>query len=485
MLSVSAMVYIMVLCAGWLATLYISPFYGVLLYVIEYLVNPPARWWYSGLPHWRYSFIIMALVLLSYLLRKSQFSENRFLALPQGKWLTLMAAVVVITSLWAVDRELHAAFTVRYLKVLLFVILAFKVTDTARKFEALMGAYLLGTGYLSFLIWQTGRTGSGRLEGIGCADSTDANGTAALLSTVVPLLVFYALFTKNRWLQLACATGLAFTLNGLILLNSRGAYLALVASMAYFCLLVFREKGLRGQKAKIVAGVLAAACLFLYLADEVFWTRMATIKEVGASAELETHNRVDYWMVTPEMLKQHPLGGGARTYHVLSPHYLPAEWLTGGKRAVHSMWFEVMSEYGYHGFCIFLGYVLSVSRLARKVRKHLIEQGDSYHAFQSAALEASWISMLIAATFINFFYGELTYWLPMFIAAFANIHLYRFANAPLQNLRPVQNGSVVQESFAVQGGSAVKDGTAAKDGTADIQGSAGLCASSLVRKLSA
>jgi len=452
MLSVSAVIYIIVLCAGWLATLSISPFYGVLLYVIEYLVNPPARWWYVGLPHWRYSFVIMSLVVISYVAKRPQFRENRFLAVPQAKWLAVMAGLVVITYLWALDKEVHAAFTLRYLKVLLFVILAFKVTDTAKKLETLLGAYLLGTSYLSFLIWQTGRTGAGRLEGIGTADSTDANGTASLLCTVVPLFVFYALFAKQRWLQLTCVTGLAFTLNALILLNSRAAFLALTASMAFFCVSVFREKGLRGQKAKMIGGVLAAGCLFLYLADDVFWSRMATLKEVGAPAESEVHGRVDFWKVTPEMLKEHPLGGGARTYHIMSPQYLPKEWLSEGRRAVHSTWFEVLSEYGYHGLCIFLGYVLSVSRLARKVRKRLSDQGDTYHAFQAAALQSSWLSLLIAASFVNDFYGELTYWLPMFIAAFANIHLYRAEDQRSQEV-PVEV-SAVQDASSFQKASA-------------------------------
>lgn len=454
MLSVTALIYLLVLCAGWLATLWISPFYGVLLYVIEYLVNPPARWWYADLPHWRYSFVIMVLVLVSFAAKRSQFRENRFFALPQAKWLAVMSGVVLITYLWALDQQLHMAFTVRYLKVLLFVILAFKVIDTAKKFQALLAAYLLGTSYLSFLIWQTGRTGSGRLEGIGCADTTDANGTGGLLCTVVPLFVFYALFSKNRWLQLGCVTGLAFTLNALILLNSRGAFLALTASMSYFCISVFRDKGLRGQKAKIVAGVLAAGCLFFYLADEVFWSRMATLNEVRATAEPEAHSRVDYWIVTPRMLKQHPLGGGARTYHLLSPQYLPAEWLTSGKRAVHSMWFEVLSEYGYHGLCLFLGYVLSVFRLAQKVRKHLVERGDSYHAFQAAALQSSWLSLLVASTFLNSFYSELTYWLPMFIAAFANIHLYRAGNGPFPELDAAQDACAVQQASTVPRASA-------------------------------
>ncbi|UFS69136.1 O-antigen ligase family protein [Geomonas sp. RF6] len=430
-MSISSILYLAFFLAGAVATMWYSPFYGILLYMMEYLVNPPQRWWYSELPHLRYSFLVMCLVVISYLGNMKKFTHNRVLSLPQVKWLAGLVVLVVISYLWAVDPEVHHKFATRYLKVLMFVILAYKVTDTPEKMEALLATYLVGTSYLALLIWQTGRTGGGRLEGIGCADGSDANGTAALLATAVPLFVFYLLFIKSRPLQFVCLVGLAFNLNALILLNSRGSFLAVTFTIAFFSWRVLREKGLIGQKAKIVVGVVGVAALFLYLADDVFWTRMSTLKEVQGASEKETHSRVDFWLMTPKMLGDHPLGGGARTYHTLSPYYLPKEWLTNGKRAVHSTWFEVLSDYGYQGLCCFIGYVASVFVLARKTRQRLSAAGATYHTFQATALESSWLSLLIALSFINGFYGELMYWLPFFIAAFANIHLSRPATVAL------------------------------------------------------
>lgn len=426
-MSLTALIYLLVFFAGIAATVIYSPIFGILLYELQYLVNPPGRWWYGDLPSLRYSFFIMVLVVASYLLRVGEYRRNRFLAYPQSKWLAAMTLVILVTYLWALDPELHLDTTIRYLKVLLFVVVAFKVTDATWKLESVLGAYLLGIGYLSFIIWQTGRTGSGRLEGIGSADGTDANGAASLVVTAIPILVFYALFARRSWQKVASLGGLAFTLNALILLNSRGAFLALALAGAYFCLFVFREKGLKGQKFKTVAGIAAAACLFVYLADDVFWARMSTMTEVSSTEEVETHSRLDYWKKTPEMLGEHPLGGGAQTYKILSPLYLPKEWLSGGRRVVHSTWFEVLSEYGYHGLFIFLGYVISTFMLAKKVRGRLREYDDTYHLFQCLALESAWLASLIACSFINSFYSEITYWLPMFIAAFAGIHLRREA----------------------------------------------------------
>jgi hypothetical protein len=422
-MSFSALIYLVVFGCGVLATLAVSPLFGIMLYEMQYLVNPPGRWWYHDLPDLRYSFLIMVLVAGSYLPRSKEYRANRLFALPQWKWLAALTLLMVVSSVWAIDQDLHYKFLTRYLKVLLFVVLAYKVIDLPWKLESVLGIYLFGTSYLCFIIWQTGRTGSGRLEGIGSADSSDANGTASLVATTIPLMVFYILYAKRRWQQVASLAALAFTLNALVLLNSRGGFLACAVSCAYFSLFVWREKGKSAPKLKLAIGIVGAIALFVYLADDVFWSRMSTLKEVAAVEEVESHSRVEYWKKTPEMLAEHPLGGGAQTYVTLSPNYLPKEWLTGGVRAVHSTWFEVMGDYGYHGLLIFLGYVVATFMLMRRVKGRLRGSGDHYHLLQGVALESAWLSLLVSITFISSFYMETTYWLPMFIAAFANIHL--------------------------------------------------------------
>lgn len=423
--SKTALIFLIVFFAGCLATLLRSPYYGILLYEVQYFFNPPARWWYGDLPDLRYSFLIVVLILMGFIPRLSQFRDNRLLMAPPVRWLGLMTGVVLVAFLWAVSFDMHLEFTIRYLKVIFFALLAYKLVDTPKRMEGVFAVYLVGIFYLSWIAWEGGRTGGGRLEGIGCADTMDANGSAAVVGTAVPLLMFYILFAAKRWIKALAFVGLTFTLNCLVLLNSRGGFLALVAGTIYFIWFVFREPGGQAVKRKVVVGVIAGILLFLYLADESFWMRMSTLQEVGSDEGGGGSHRIQFWMKTFEMLQDYPLGAGARGYHLLSPHYLPAEWLSGGMRAVHSTWFEVLSEYGYHGFIVFVGYIVSSFSMLRKTRQSLREDGDWYHVFQSVALGASFVSLLVASTFINFFYGELMYWLPLYMAAFANIHMFR------------------------------------------------------------
>ncbi len=251
----------------------------------------------------------------------------------------------------------------------------------------------------------------------------DANGCAAILVTAVPLLTFYLLFGSGKSVRLPALIGLVFTLNALVLLNSRGAFIALVVGMIYYCTSVIMEKRSGVARYQMVISAVALCGILLYLTDESFWLRMSTLQEVDT--ESGGGQRVQFWMKTFEVLEHYPLGAGASGFQLLSPLYLPKEWLTNGVRAVHSLWFEVLSEYGYHGLLVFSGYLFSSLILLRKTRRFLQETGDLYHGLQAAALEASFVSLLVACTFINFFGGELIYWLPFYMGAFANIHLFQ------------------------------------------------------------
>ncbi|MBS4067211.1 MAG: hypothetical protein KGZ62_01255, partial [Sulfurimonas sp.] len=178
--SKTALIFLIVFFFGCLATLLRTPYYGILLYEVQYFFNPPARWWYGDLPDFRYSFLIVLLITIGFVPRLSQFRENRLFAAPPIKWLVLMIGVVLISFMWAVSYETHLEFTIRYLKIIFFALLAYKLVDTPKKMEGVLAVYLVGIFYLSWIAWEGGRTSGGRLEGIGCADTMDANGSAAV-----------------------------------------------------------------------------------------------------------------------------------------------------------------------------------------------------------------------------------------------------------------------------------------------------------------
>lgn len=423
MFSKTIIAFLLIFFGGCAYAIISHPFWGVLVYELHYFLNPPVRWWYGNLPDIRFSMIVASITLIAYFIRAHSFKVNKLADAPQIKWLFLFIIVVIAATMWAVNVEIHIDVLTRFLKVIVFAVLIYKIVDTPRNMEILLSVYLTGIFYISWIGWQVGRSGDGRLEGIGGADCMDANGTAAVVVTAIPLLIFYILFGKKRWVQLTALVGLAFTMNCLILLNSRGAFLAMVAAGVYFTFHLFAQNVERRVKIKAILGIVVCAILFFYLTDNLFWTRMSTLKNINPDQGAGL--RVYFWLKTFEMLKDYPLGLGASGYTLISWKYLPAEWLSGGLRAVHSIWFETLAEYGFQGLILFIGFIYSSFSAIRRARLYLILKRDIYFAFQAIALQASFISLLIACTFIDFLYGEVIYWLPMFMAAFANIHMIK------------------------------------------------------------
>jgi probable O-glycosylation ligase (exosortase A-associated) len=429
-MSVSAIVFILLFFSGCVASLVVSPFYGILLYALNYFLNPVSRWWFHEVPNLRFSLVTMLVIVTGFFLNRKEFEENRLAAAPQTKWIVLMTLAVFSAWLWAVDPVAHNILSGRYFKYIIFAVFLYKIVDSPKRMEWFLGAYCTGIFYISWFGWQMGRTGHGRLEGIGAPDSPDVNQAAAMVVTAIPLLLFYSLYGKNKWIKGGSLVGLAFVLNCLVLMSSRGAFLALVACCVYFAVHALRLSQVpKGTKLKIVIGFIVGAGLFVYLADAVFWGRVATLQNLDTDESGAT--RVNFWLATFDMLSNHPLGLGGGGYEKLSPLYLPAEWMSKGggvigRRAVHSLWFEVLSNYGYHGLLIFIGYISSSFLLLRRLRKYLRQQeAGVYLLLQSVALEAAFVGFLAAATFINRFYSEILYWLPAMIAAYANIYMIK------------------------------------------------------------
>jgi len=365
-MSISALFFLVVFVGLGTFSLVRSPVYGILLYEFAYFLNPQIRWWYSQIPHIRYSFLIVLLILAGYLIRANRFSENKFSDIPQFNWLFGLTVIVIVSWFWSVDTSYYQLLTIRYLKYLVFVLLLYKVLDSRKDLDMALLMYMVGVFYIGFVAWQVGRGSTGRLEGIGVPDGQEVNGTAAAVVTAVPLMMYMALFAAKRWQQALALLGLAFVMNCLILLNSRGAFLALIASIVWFAWTIFKEKGLKSAQWKLALGLIGGACLFVYLADDLFWSRMQTMETV--SSHVEGGTRMLFWLKTFDMLADHPLGVGVMGYQILSPYYLPSEWLTGGQRAVHSTWFEVLSSFGYQGLLVFVGYLGAERRLFLPVK---------------------------------------------------------------------------------------------------------------------
>lgn len=416
-------VFLLTYLGGVFATLFVDLAWGIYLYEMQYFLNPVNRWWYGQLPEIRWSFTISMVILLSFLYQHKNYSHNKLSELPLTKWLVAMLVLMILMYFKAVWPEMHKQIIIEHIKLLVFIAILFKVIDKPYKFERMIWFFLLGNFYLGWVAHVTGRTEWGRLEGIGPADGAEANTTGAVLICAVPLLLYYIIRGK-LWHKIIASYFLAYILDGVVLVNSRGAFIGLVFSAAIMSFLyLFNRLKVKANKLLVFGGLCFGCAAFLYMTDVTFWERIFTLNEVSSGGG--GSQRVYFWVKGWELVKEYPMGLGAYGFHYMSPQILPEEMLAQGQgmRAIHSTYFGVLVEYGFLGLILFAGYLCSILRMVKKTISFAIENQNADMYYQVVALGCSLLAFLTASIFIDRFYAEFMYWIPAFIASYYNIYV--------------------------------------------------------------
>ena len=137
--------------------------------------------------------------------------------------------------------------------------------------------------------------------------------------------------------------------------------------------------------------------------------------------------RMHFWWATFDMLEDYPMGAGIGGYQQLSGLYLNEGAVTYRveNRAVHSSWFQMLSEVGWLGAAIFLGLLVSTWRLLGNTKKYLIAQDRNDAYFLMVSLQCAMVAFMVSATFIDRIRAEIFFWNFLFIASAANIYYLR------------------------------------------------------------
>lgn len=427
-MSKFALLFLTVFLGCILAAFALSPVAAFVLYQLVYLLNPDARWWSASIPGLRYSMITVLLMMTVLLLRYKELSaKSPWSRQPMFKWLLAILAMYYFMYLHAVNLPVHKQFTFDFLKLVIIVMVAYKLIHSERALNAVLWAYLIGVTYIGYLATITGRSAGGRVDGIGLVDGTDANDTSAVMVPAAVLLMYLA-WMGNWKVKLLCAFCGAFIANGLVLLNSRGAFLGAGIGVIFFTLVMlfsrFQRKGQRAMAIFIVALGLGGG---LYVTDQAFWERMGTL-QADEEGRRGGDGRMEFWFTTFDVLRDYPMGVGIWGFQTVSAGYLSEEQLARGvgERAVHSTWFQNLAELGWAGPLLFAGLLGSVLLQNRRVKRYLIEQGRTDEYFKILALEGSLLSYMVTISFIDRFRAEIFYWLFLFLAAAANVYYLQY-----------------------------------------------------------
>lgn len=380
-------------------------------------------------PSISYSFFTVMLMMLGLALNYKKLTKNKLLAAPQFKWIYLILLLFIITSFYAVLPGFHDFALSNFVKLVIIMSIAYKLIDTDRDLNYALWSYVFGSWYISFVAFQVGRNSGDRVEGIGTVDSPDANGIAAAVAPSLVLAFYYYWVSKNKFVKGIMVVAGVFIANAIVLINSRGAFLGVAVSMLYFVYHMFFSSFQRPhQKMTVIFLVIFGLSGVAVLADDSFVNRIKSITTDEVSEDKESGaTRTVFWVAAWDLAKDHPWGVGVAGFQYYAPVYVPQNVNTGNSRnrAVHSTWFEALSELGYIGLFALIAMVVSSFRATAKARSKLRDMGKIDEYFKVRAIEAALVGFIITMSFLNRMRADVFYWCILYSACAYNIYVLK------------------------------------------------------------
>jgi hypothetical protein len=382
----------------------------------------------GGIPQVSYSYYV-ALVMLAVFILKFKQQQNKIKELPEAKWFVAFILCYAIASVVAVNPVMHNLYIGYLINTWVILYVAYRSLDTEEKLKYALLFFIIGAAYIGYEAMIVGRDEFGRVEGVGTVDCPDANTIAASIVPVIPLLIYFA-WTGNKLIKaLSSICGLV-VVNGIILINSRGAFLGASLGFSYFFVaMMFSKYKLPKQRILILLIIILTPIVLSRLIDDTFIQRMLTLEtQSSIDSEGSGGRRMVFWIATFDLLKDHPFGAGIYGFETLSSLYLDSSLFEGGReaRAVHSIWFQGLSEIGWLGLLFFLMLLVSIFNHSRKAKKILVENKNYRQYYLLIAIEAGFLGFLLSSTFINMFRTQVLYWMMLFSisASVISIRMY-------------------------------------------------------------
>jgi hypothetical protein len=393
------------------------PFIGLLLYFFVFYMHPPGKYWGAFLPEIRWTFIVAVTTLIGLFINEK--GIGKWLSFPASKWLIAFGVLIVVQSPFVISFAWHKEYVILFVKMMiLFFLMVTLINSKEKLFQVILLNVICG-GYIGYTALQN--HSRGRFENAGLPSIEDSN---LLAIHMIPIAVLGALlflsdaFDKKKYLILL---PLAFVGNLIIMTGSRGAIVGLV--IAGFFIILFAVNEFKGKLIKWGAlALIAISFLSLDLIIDRF--KAITPGEEGGVVEKSANSRTVIISAQFEMFKSHfVIGGGHRTTLLLSPDYIPEEYLTktavGGVRGSHNLTMSILADHGIVGGTIFFMLVFGSFRLGLKLSKNV--NLDKNIRLVSLGAASALVGLMASSQFANSKVMEITIWMIGFITVISHI----------------------------------------------------------------
>ena len=254
----SVLMFLATLVGGFIFSLRHSIAISFVVYQAIYFFNPEKRWWGNLIPDISYSFFIVLFMAFLVVINNKMTKHNKISSVPPLKWAIVVMITYTISYFYAIAPEFHYLFMVYFIKLIIIMCLAFKLISSVKDFLYVLNGYIFAAWYVSFYVFQIGRNSGNRVEGVGLVDSPDANGLAAAIAPAL-VITLYSFWTSKKYIwKAAYAIAGIFIANAIVLINSRGAFLAAAVSIIFFMYYMYTSSFQRKNQKKIAVFITLA-----------------------------------------------------------------------------------------------------------------------------------------------------------------------------------------------------------------------------------
>ncbi len=404
------------------------PYLGLLLFSWLAYMRPQDLCW-TFARDMRFSFFAGATMLAGWFVYES---GRRPFARWEFRTVLMVALAALVTLSFALARthgEYQMRYYVEFLKIILVALFTTGQVNTRERLRWILWTIALCLAFYGvkgglFGVLTGGapiiRGPGGMLE--------DNNDFALALVMNIPQLFHLGRSEKIPWVKTATNVGVLLTMVTILLTHSRGAFVALVATllwMAWISGRLFQAMG--------TLGVLAV--LFLAFAPANVLDRLATISQ-GAE-ESSAAARLRSWSVAFRMIEDHPvMGVGLRNFQEHFVEYSDTPGINeenATTHVAHNSYLQIWAEAGTPAFFVYLALLASVFVAGWRVR-HLARAGPhmQWAGHYSRMLEASMVGFMVGAIFLNRGHFDLIYHFLDLVTCLSLVAYGAFREAPMR-----------------------------------------------------
>jgi len=318
--------------------------------------------------------------------------------------LTIFSIFFVLVTLglpFAVSRPDAVGYWVStYWKIAIMTLAITWLTRKPRDFSLASHAFVLAGVAIAWVALYNKANGIGLVEGTRVTIARDTQSVLGDPNDLSLVLLFPLSFAvslvarRTSWLSaLFGMVASGAIVAAIIATQSRGGLLGLLA--------VFGVYGLRLIKSKaLLISIAVVAAMVLFAAAGISGRSSGGAAEAGAIDE-SSMGRIYAWGAAWNMALSRPLNGVGLNNFVNCYFFYSAHW-DGHNHAVHSTWFNVLSESGFPGIITFFTMIIMVARTAFvSSRKLELQKAPMPARAMGQAVLAGIVGFCVSGTFLT------------------------------------------------------------------------------------